>query len=377
MGCLPLHIENESPLRVAYSKKMEKPLKKVVDYYPFGLKHKGYNNATSPNGNSTAQKFKYNGMELEESLGVDWYEMDMRQYDPAIARWTAMDPVIHHAMSTYTAFDNNPIFFADPTGADSESSISDLINDIWNRSGDDGYAYSYDGDGNLTGVTEAENNDDCKKNPNQEKCKKKKKKLTMADAGSMYAKAQHEALAARAAMERGGSVTNLTAADWARAEEMKKEGAGEFLMMIGGEWVLARLLQGGKWVYTAIKGKSLITNAKWAQKTFSSAFSTGGKFAGKTVDEVSALLRSGKMKPSDVQIDFIVRDGQTLILNTRSSAALTKAGIPRSQWSTVNKTGQEFFENQLTNQLKRNKLTSQGTSTIRQSGTKNVIGSGN
>ena len=30
-----------------------------------------------------------------------------------------MDPVTHHSMSPYTAFDNNPVFFADPSGADS------------------------------------------------------------------------------------------------------------------------------------------------------------------------------------------------------------------------------------------------------------------
>ncbi|EDP71911.1 cell well associated RhsD protein precursor [Flavobacteriales bacterium ALC-1] len=90
------------------------------NYYPFGLKHKGYNEGVSANVNSVAQKFRYNGMELEESLGVDWYEMDMRQYDPAIARWTAIDPVVHYSMSTYTAFDNNPVYWADPSGADSQ-----------------------------------------------------------------------------------------------------------------------------------------------------------------------------------------------------------------------------------------------------------------
>ena len=46
-------------------------------------------------------------------------EMDLRQYDPAIGRWTGIDPVTHHSMSTYTAFDNNPVFWADPSGANS------------------------------------------------------------------------------------------------------------------------------------------------------------------------------------------------------------------------------------------------------------------
>ena len=53
------------------------------------------------------------------------------------------------------------------------------------------------------------------------------------------------------------------------------------------------------------------------------------------------------MKSSEVPIDFIVRDGNKLILNTRSAQALEAAGIPRSQWNVVNRTGQEMFENML------------------------------
>jgi len=47
------------------------------------------------------------------------YDMDMRQYDPAIARWIVQDPIVHHGMSPYNAFDNNPVLWADPSGADS------------------------------------------------------------------------------------------------------------------------------------------------------------------------------------------------------------------------------------------------------------------
>ena len=42
----------------------------------------------------------------------------MRDYDPAIARWTGIDPVTHYSQSTYNAFDGNPVFWADPSGAD-------------------------------------------------------------------------------------------------------------------------------------------------------------------------------------------------------------------------------------------------------------------
>ncbi|WP_304505301.1 RHS repeat-associated core domain-containing protein, partial [Aquimarina sp. RZ0] len=81
----------------------------------FGLQHKGYNNTIT----GREHNYGFNGIEHEQSLGLDLYEMPLRQYDPAIARWTSIDPVTHHSMSTYTAFDNDPVFWADPSGANS------------------------------------------------------------------------------------------------------------------------------------------------------------------------------------------------------------------------------------------------------------------
>ena len=46
--------------------------------------------------------------------------MDLRHYDPALARWVVQDPMTHHEYSPYNAFDNNPVFWADPSGADAE-----------------------------------------------------------------------------------------------------------------------------------------------------------------------------------------------------------------------------------------------------------------
>lgn len=88
------------------------------NYYPFGLKHNGYNNGISANTNTVASKFKFNGKEQEKALGYNLYEMDVRSLDPALGRWTTIDPVTHHNISTYNAFDNNPVLFADPSGAD-------------------------------------------------------------------------------------------------------------------------------------------------------------------------------------------------------------------------------------------------------------------
>jgi hypothetical protein len=60
------------------------------------------------------------------------------------------------------------------------------------------------------------------------------------------------------------------------------------------------------------------------------------------------------MKATDVPINYIVRDGQTIILNTRSAQALEAAGIPRSVWKGIDKTGNQKFEEMLNDQLGRN-----------------------
>ncbi|NER16780.1 DUF6443 domain-containing protein [Spongiivirga citrea] len=87
------------------------------NYYPFGLKHKGYNSVQVGRDHT----YEYNGAEMEEALGLNMMEMEMRQYNPAIARWVVNDPVTHHSLSPYNAFDNNPVFWADPSGADSQT----------------------------------------------------------------------------------------------------------------------------------------------------------------------------------------------------------------------------------------------------------------
>ena len=105
-------------------------------YYPFGLKHNAYvpirkdvkyeeqlvekKEIKQIAPEEGKFKYKYNFKEWQDELGLNLYAMDMRQYDPAIARWTSTDPITHYSQSNYTAFDNNPIFWADPSGADGE-----------------------------------------------------------------------------------------------------------------------------------------------------------------------------------------------------------------------------------------------------------------
>ena len=79
---------------------------------------------------------------------------------------------------------------------------------------------------------------------------------------------------------------------------------------------------------------------------------------------MAAALRSGVINPANVPIQYIVQDGNTLMLNTRSAQALEQAGIPRVLWNAVDMTGDAAAQARLAAQLQRNGLTSQGISTV-------------
>ncbi|NAS31783.1 hypothetical protein GTQ40_12420 [Flavobacteriaceae bacterium R38] len=89
-------------------------IKEENNYYPFGLKHKGYN------GNIVGRNHKYGftGKEEQDELGLEWVDITARNYDPALGRWMNLDPLAElmrrHSPYNY-AFDN-PIYFMDPDG---------------------------------------------------------------------------------------------------------------------------------------------------------------------------------------------------------------------------------------------------------------------
>ncbi|WP_299368287.1 RHS repeat-associated core domain-containing protein, partial [Winogradskyella sp.] len=63
------------------------------NYYPFGLKHRGYNNNVSANVNSVASKFGFQGQETQDELGLNWSSFRWRNADPAIGRFFNIDPL--------------------------------------------------------------------------------------------------------------------------------------------------------------------------------------------------------------------------------------------------------------------------------------------
>lgn len=67
-----------------------------------------------------SQPYKYNGKEFDRMHGLDWYDYGARQYDPAIARFTSMDPLTekYYHISPYAYCAGNPVNYVDPDGRD-------------------------------------------------------------------------------------------------------------------------------------------------------------------------------------------------------------------------------------------------------------------
>ena len=83
------------------------------NYYPFGLKHNGYNNVQLAN-----HPYRYNGKELNEELELDWYDYGARNYDASLGRWMNIDELSedYYNNSPYNYVANSPMIAYDPDG---------------------------------------------------------------------------------------------------------------------------------------------------------------------------------------------------------------------------------------------------------------------
>ena len=118
MGCPKLNIDFFHFLEIIHSKKKGCAEKKRINYYPFGLQHKGYNNVVT--STNPAQNYTYNGKEEQEELGLNWHDYGFRNYDASLGRFMNIDPLgeLYTSISHYSYALNNPINNFDRFGMD-------------------------------------------------------------------------------------------------------------------------------------------------------------------------------------------------------------------------------------------------------------------
>ena len=149
-------------IRLSYARDTQAPYAlKILEenhYYPYGMKHTNYNANENAFKKDTSEyvvissnipadernKYRFNGCEYQDELGLNLYDMDMRDYDPAIGRWLGIDPVTHFSQSPNCAMDNNPVSIADPSGADgtydnmwnaNQSAMNSSLGGSWGNTG--------------------------------------------------------------------------------------------------------------------------------------------------------------------------------------------------------------------------------------------------
>jgi len=95
-------------IRLSYAKNPGTQVLEIIEennYYPFGLKHKGYNDYTITNN-----KYKFQGQERQDELGLNWDSFKYRNYDYAIGRFMSIDPLAQeYAYNSPYAFAENKL----------------------------------------------------------------------------------------------------------------------------------------------------------------------------------------------------------------------------------------------------------------------------
>jgi RHS repeat-associated protein len=88
-------------------------LGQVMDYYPFGMVHKGVGMF---GGQPSSNRYRFNGIEVLEEFDLEL--APFRSYDASIGRWSQVDPIYKFGESGYAGMANNPVLYADPMGLD-------------------------------------------------------------------------------------------------------------------------------------------------------------------------------------------------------------------------------------------------------------------
>ncbi|PUZ22956.1 hypothetical protein DCC81_21310 [Chitinophaga parva] len=119
-GFAYIYVSNESAQEVDFNNlavvHKTGPLLEETHYYPFGLTMAGISSNALKGSNYPENRLKYNGIELDTSMGLNAYEASYRDLDPQTGRWWQIDPKIDEDMeawSPYASNYDNPIRYND------------------------------------------------------------------------------------------------------------------------------------------------------------------------------------------------------------------------------------------------------------------------
>lgn len=125
--------ENETPIDVYFDEfqveHVKSPVVQMSDYYPFGLTFNSYQRE-----NSVAQRWKFQGQEHIDDLGLNWDSFKWRNHQPDIGRFFNIDPLAedYYYNSPYAFSENKVISHIEVEGLESLFVVG-IVNDVMTR----------------------------------------------------------------------------------------------------------------------------------------------------------------------------------------------------------------------------------------------------
>lgn len=325
------------------------------------------------------RRYRYTGMEKDEGTGLAYHSA--RYYAPWLGRWASADPIrVEDGGNRYVYANNCPVRLFDPSGT---VGVTDRVDDILqlreprphsppeavvavDKAATAGAVQALiDFPGGIVGTIAASGMGGphdlsfkyCKgvdggKAPDQiilDTAIDLQQKVTSAVLSTdIGGKAQK--LVVEFIVESGDVIGEIPAAVIAGVSNaLTTVGISELLLLplraVGGARISASQSELG---------------LRFSQKTASPAFS------GETIGSLAEKLRAGTVSAADVPVRYVNIGGSNLIVNTRSSLALTRAGIPQRSWTLIDATATDAAA--IEARLSSNALTAEGTDVLRITG---------